>query len=87
MTRMEKEERLEIDEVMALAMTGWPVEKIRRTSLEMFDKELERNPDLEKCLNKAIEILDRQEELGIVNLSCQDETFPRRTDANVGNYY
>lgn len=80
---MEKEQRLEVDEVMALAMTGWPVGKIRSTTLEMFDKELESNQQLEKNLNKANEILDRQEALGIISLSCHDDDFPERL-LNIG---
>ena len=81
---MKTEDRLEIDEVMALAMLGWPTNKIRKTTLEDFDRELDGNLELERCLNKANEILDKQEALGIVSFSCQDDNFPDRL-LKIGN--
>lgn len=81
---MKAEDRLEIDEVMALAMLGWSTNKIRKTTLDEFDKELEENPELERCLNKANEILDRQEALSIVSISCHDENFPEKL-LKIGN--
>lgn len=67
---------LNIDEVMALQMLGWNTTRILKTDLETFDRLLESEPDLEQYLDKANEILDRQEKLGIISISCQDKDFP-----------
>ena len=72
------EEKLEIDEVMALQMSGMSVGEIMRCNLDKFEHLLESNPDLNKFLNKANVILDRQEEMGIVSISCQDGLYPQR---------
>ena len=72
------EERLEIDEVMALQMAGMPVREIMRCNLDNFEHLLESNPELNGFLNKANNILDRQEALGIVSFSCLDERYPQR---------
>ncbi|MCM1141594.1 MAG: DNA-protecting protein DprA [Muribaculum sp.] len=77
-------DKLNIDEVMALQMLGWPVAKIRKTSLEAFERELDQTPDLEELLDKANDILDRQEAMGIVSISCQDDSFPNRL-LDIGN--
>ncbi|MCM1005577.1 MAG: DNA-protecting protein DprA, partial [Prevotella sp.] len=71
-------DKLNIDEVMALQMLGWPVGKIRKTDLSAFERELDENPELEELLDKADDILDRQEGMGIVSLSCHDAAFPKR---------
>ena len=63
---------------MALFMTGMPVTKIRKTTLDEFERMYDENPDLEYYINKANKILDRQEALGIKSLSVQDEEFPYR---------
>ena len=72
------EEQLEIDEVMALQLSGLPVREIMNINLDKFEQLLESNPDLNNFLNNANEILDRQEALGIVSISCQDERYPKR---------
>lgn len=81
---MDTEDRLEIDEVMGLAMLGWPTNKISKTTIDDFDRELDANSELKGYLNKANEILDRQEALGIVSISCHDENFPERL-LKIGN--
>ena len=69
---------LNIDEVMALQMLGLSIKKILKTDLEAFDKLYEENPELEDYIDKANDILDRQEGMGIVSISCQDPDFPAR---------
>lgn len=71
-------EKLNIDEVMALQMLGLPVSKIRTTDLTAFDRLYDREERLEEYIDKANSILDRQERLGIIALSCQDSGFPKR---------
>lgn len=71
-------DKLNIDEVMALQMLGWSVKKIRKTDLETFDRLYDENPDMENYIDKANKILDHQEEMGIVSISCQDPNFPER---------
>ena len=72
------EERLEIDEVMALQLSRMSVREILNCDLDKFEQLLESNPDLNSFLNKANDILDRQEALGIVSISCQDKRYPKR---------
>ena len=43
-----------------------------------FDQLYAENPDLEEYIDEANDILDRQEELGIISLSCQDVDSPAR---------
>ena len=69
-------ETLNIDEVMALQMAGLSTAEIIRTDLNAFDKLYDENPELEEFIDKANNILDRQEKLGITGISCQDEQFP-----------
>lgn len=71
-------EKLNIDEVMALQMMGLPVKEILKTDLQEFDRLYDARPELEEYLDKANDILDRQEEMGIVSISCQDANFPKR---------
>lgn len=71
-------EKLNIDEVMALQMLGMSVGKIRKTDLEAFDRLYDDTPELEDYLNKANSILDKQEGMGIVSISCQDDRFAKR---------
>ena len=68
--------KLNIDEVMALQMLGLSTKKIMRTDLEAFDKLYDENPELEDYIDKANGVLDRQEGMGIVSISCQDSDFP-----------
>ena len=70
--------KLNIDEVMALQMLGLSTKKIMRTDLEAFDKLYDENPELEDYIDKANGVLDRQEGMGIVSISCQDSDFPAR---------
>lgn len=73
-----KEEKLNIDEVMALQMMGLTVREILKTDLQAFDRLYDERPELEEYLDKANDILDRQEEMGIVSICCQDANFPKR---------
>lgn len=70
--------KLNIDEVMALQMLGLSTKKILRTDLKAFDRLYNDNPELEDYIDKANDILDRQEGIGIVSISCQDSDFPAR---------
>ena len=75
---MKKENKLNIDEVMALAMTGMGTDQIRKMTLQDFDRLYDENSDLEGYIDKANKILDKQEAKGIKSLSVQDEDFPKR---------
>ena len=72
------EEKLEIDEVMALQLLGMSVREIMNCDLDRFEPLLESDPDLNNLLNKANNILDRQEALGIISISLHDEKYPQR---------
>ncbi len=77
--RNEKESQtLNVDEVMALQMMQYPVKKIRKTSLSEFDRMYDEIPQLQDRVDKANAILDLQEKMGIVSISCQDLAFPAR---------
>lgn len=81
---MNKEDRLNLDEVMALAMIGMQTSQIKRTTVQEFDRLYDKNPDLEIYVENANKILDKQEALGIKSLSVQDEGFPERL-LKIGN--
>ena len=70
--------KLNIDEVMALQMMGLSSKQILRTNPEAFDRLYSEHPELEEYIDKANNILDRQESMGIVSISCQDDDFPSR---------
>lgn len=78
---MTPEERLNADEVMCLQMAGMSVPEIMRTELNTFDKLYSVNPEYEEYIDRANGILDRQEALGIVTISCHDDDFPTRMKA------
>ena len=71
-------EKLNIDEVMALQMSGMSTSQIIKTDLAEFDRLYDEDPQLEEYIAKANSILDRQEKVGIVSISCQDPRFPAR---------
>lgn len=71
-------EKLNIDEVMALQMAGSSTSEILRTDLDAFDRLYDQRLEYEEYLEKANNILDKQEALGIVSISCQEADFPSR---------
>lgn len=78
MDKLTSMEKLNIDEVMALQMLGIPTTTILKTDLRAFDRLYSETPQLEDFIDKANDLLDRQEEMGIVSISCQDDDFPKR---------
>lgn len=83
---MNKEDRLNIDEVMCLQMAGISTPEIMRTDLNAFDRLYADNEEeYEALIDRANSILDRQERLGIVSYSCQDNDFPARLRAIRGD--
>ena len=79
---MNKSEKLNIDEVMCLLMAGMSTPQILETDVNRFDRLYAANEDdYEEFIEQANSILDRQERLGIVSLSCQDDDFPARLRA------
>ena len=76
--------KLNIDEVLALQMLGLPTSKIIKTDLDAFNRIYNEHPELDEWLEEINDKLDRQEELGIISLSCQDADFPARLLA-IGN--
>lgn len=76
--------KLNIDEVMALQLLGMPVSKIRKTDLDAFNRIYDEHTEMEEWLEKINETLDRQEQSGIISISCQDTDFPARLLA-IGN--
>lgn len=76
--------KLNIDEVMALQMLGLPTSRILKTDLAAFDKLFAEHPEMDDWLEKINDKLDRQEQMGIVSISCQDSAFPARLLA-IGN--
>lgn len=71
-------DKLNIDEVLALQMLGLPTSKILNTDLDKFEKIYAEHPEMEQWLEQINNKLDRQEQMGIVSISCQDSDFPRR---------
>ena len=75
---MDPDDRLNIDEALALQLYGMPVAEIRETDCHQFDVMMFFYDGLQEHVDVAIDILERQEEIGIVSLSCQHDFFPRR---------
>lgn len=69
-------EKLNVDEVIALHRLGLPTSKIVRMRYRDFEALLNKNPEMEESLDRINELLDKQEEMGIVSISCQDSDFP-----------
>lgn len=78
---MDDNKHLNADEVMCLQMAGVSTPEIMRMNLQEFDLLYNDNCEYEEYIEKANEILDRQESLGIVSISCHDEDFPARLKA------
>lgn len=71
-------EKLCIDEVMCLQMAGMSTPEIMRINFLAFNQLYNRNDEYENYLELANSIIDSQEELGIIALSCQGRGFPKR---------
>lgn len=71
-------EQLNVDEIMALQAFGMNDAEIRKLHLSDFDRMLEVDPVLEEMLDKANEVLDRQEEQGVVSIPWHAAAFPDR---------
>ena len=78
---MNEKDRLNADEVMCLQVAGMSTPEIMRMGLKEFDSLYDRNEEYDVYLEKANSILDRQEALGIVAVTCHDDRFPARLKA------
>lgn len=79
---MDKEQRLNADEVMCLQMAGIDTPQIMGTSLDTFDLMYDENEETyARYLERANKILDTQEKLGIITISCHDDRFHDRLRA------
>lgn len=70
--------KLNIDEVMALQMMEFAVSAIQNMDINAFDQLYADHPEMEEYITRANDILDRQEKMGIVSISCQDADFPKQ---------
>lgn len=78
-------EKLTIEEIYCLARFEMTTPKICRTDLAAFDSLYDDNAEqFDKWLDYAEKCFDRQEELGIKTISCQDAAYPSRLKA-IGN--
>lgn len=75
---MSHNDKLNVDEVICLQMSGLSTTDIVRIDLGTFDNLYEDNPEFEEYLSHANNMLDRQEALGITAISVHDMDFPRR---------
>ena len=69
---------LTIDEIMALQYLGMDNSEILNMHLDSFEQILKEEPDLEDLLDKANDVLDRQEEAGVVSYVWTDKEFPEK---------
>ena len=78
-------EKLNIDEILVLKWKAVPVSQIAKMGLAEFDKMYDQDRDeVERLIDKANSIFDRQQALGIMTLSVQDENYPIRLK-EIGN--
>ena len=76
-------EKLTIEEIYCLQRFGMTTQDIRKTDLSRFDELYDDNADkFDEWLDYAERAFDRQEELGIITISCQDAEYPK-TLANI----
>lgn len=73
--------KLNPDEVMCLQMAGTSTAEIITSDIDTFDELYDQNDEYDGYLEKANALLDRQEKLGIVTISCHDADFPPRLKA------
>ena len=77
--------KLNKDEVLVLKWCGISAAQILKMDLEAFDKLYHEDPeDYKRLLDKANNLLDKQEALGIITISCHDPNYPERLKA-IGN--
>lgn len=69
---------LTVDEIMALQYFGMNSSEILKMHLYSFEQLLKDEPDLEEMLDRANEVLDRQEAAGVVSYVWTDKEFPER---------
>ncbi len=69
-------EKLNIDEVIALHLLGISTSKILKMKYKDFEELYDETPEMEASLERINKILDEQERLGIISISCQDNYFP-----------
>ena len=78
-------EKLNFDEILVLKWKGVPVSQIAKMGLAEFDKMYDQDPDeVERLIDKANSIFDRQEAQGIKTISIQDDIYPSRLK-EIGN--
>ena len=71
-------EKLTIEEIYCLQRFGMTTQNIRKTDLSQFDKLYDDNADqFDEWLDYAEKAFDKQEELGIITISCQDSEYPK----------
>lgn len=79
------DDNLTIEEIQCLAWTGLDAMRIREMRLDEFDELYYTNRHLfDEWLEKAERLFDRQEKLGIITYSIQDENYPSALIA-IGN--
>lgn len=75
-------EKLTIEEIYCLSRFGMSTKDILKTHLNAFDRLYDDNAEqFDEWLDYAESRFDKQEELGIKTISCQDETYPARLKA------
>lgn len=75
---MPQNDKLNVDEVICLQISGLSTTDILRIDLDTFDSLYEDNPKFGEYLSQTNNMLDRQEALGITTISVYDMDFPRR---------
>ena len=82
---MDKDKTLNADEVLVLKWRGLSSTQIMKSDLDTFERLYREDSDeFDRLLDKANGILDRQEERGIVAISCHDSEYPSSLKA-IGN--
>ena len=77
--KMEKKDKLNIDEILVLKWRGLTPTQISKTNLQEFDRLYDEDPDeFDRLIDRANSILDKQEALGIKTISIQDEDYPEK---------
>ena len=76
---MEKNDKLNIDEILLLKWRGLSPTQISKIDLKTFERLYDEDPDeFDRLLEKANAIFDKQDALGIKTISIQDEEYPEK---------
>lgn len=76
---MKPSDKLNLDEILVLKWRGLSTAQIQQTDITAFDRMYLEDPDeFDKLIDKANDIFNRQEKIGIKTITIQDDRYPAK---------